>query len=255
MSQPLYFLPGLRASAAESIALRKGVLKERGLLDVFADVPQEQQPLQELPGRGPGGLAGCLLCYTTPKGDIPRRWGYYHKEQSWTPVGDGSLLWIGVDTAEPPTPEGMARRKQYGGYLVTIGDHEWQVPVIRRPDGTTELPCSMLWDATGKLIEPIKPAYEACWREFEEAAKWYYEGVSLDLSRGLELAVKALSLNYRFGRNEQNVLQVIDREMMQTILALTVDAPTFESQKKTVSIEPGERDCSETIDPATATSI
>ena len=253
MAQPLYFLPNLRAAAAEGVALRKQVLKERGLLEVFTDVPYVEQPLNELKGRGPEGLAGCILYYQTPNGQIPRRDGYCPKEQSWTPVGDGSLLWIGVDTAEPPKPEEMARKKQYDGYSVLLSDgNRWNVPIIRAPDDSTSLPRDMVWDSTGRLIEPIKPAYEAYWNETNETAGWVFDGKPVeDYGRALELAVRALSINYRYGRNEHNVLRSIDSETLSGVLVATVDGMT---QKKSVTNStPGLQADFPTTDPAVAT--
>jgi hypothetical protein len=255
MAQLLYFLPDLRQAAAESIPLRRSVLKERGLAEIFADVPFDQQPLWELPGRGPDNRAGCLLYYQTPAGGIPRRAEYQPKEQAWTPVGDGSLLWIGIDTAEPPKPEEMARRKQYGGYFVELGDGQrWIVPTIRRPDGSTELPTDMIWDAAGRLMEPIKAAYQAYWEETAEVAQWFFEEAEPNRARALELAVRALSLNYRFGRNEQNILRTIDRETVFTLLAATVEASS--APKKTgqvMSVVPGSPGDSPVIDLPAAT--
>lgn len=247
MCQPLYFLPDLRAAAAEGIPLRKQVLKERGLLEVFADVPYVEQPLNELKGRGPDGLAGCILYYQTPNGQIPRQSGYCPKEQQWTPVGDGSLLWIGVDTAEPPKPEEMARKKQYGGYRITLGDGDWLVPTIRRPDGSTELPTDMVWDSTGRLIEPIKPLYQAYWEETKEVATWFFDGVEPDRQRALELAIRALSINYRYGRNEHNVLRAIDSESLLIVLAATVDAPS--APKKTDQVTNAEHGSGDSSQP------
>jgi hypothetical protein len=252
MAQPLYFLPHLRESAAKDVALRKQVLKERGLAEVFADVPMVEQPLQEMPGRGPGDLPGCLLCYQTVAGDMPRRWGYFPREQSWTPVGDGSLLWIGVDSAELPKPEELARKKQYDGYAVLLGDgNRWNVPIVRAPDDSTSLPRDMVWDATGRLIEPIKPMYQSFWEDTAEVASWVFDGVPPDYHRALELSVRALSINYRYDRNLHNVLRVIDSETLTGVLVATVDGMT---QKKSVtSTEPGLSDCSPPTAPAVAT--
>lgn len=248
----MYFLPDLRSAAAEGVALRRQVLTERGLAEVFADVPYAEQPLQELPGRGPADKPGCLLCYQTTASQIPRRWGYYPREQTWTAVGDGSLLWIGVDTAEPPKPEEMARKKQYDGYSVLLGDgNRWNVPIIRAPDDSTSLPRDMVWDATGRLIEPIKPLYQAYWNETAETCRWVFDGEQPDYGRALELAVRALSINYRFGRSEQNVLRIIDSETLSGVLVATVDGMT---QKKSVTnSQPGQQADSPITDQAAAT--
>jgi hypothetical protein len=268
MSQPLYFLPNLRAAQCENVALRRAMLKERDLTEVFADVPMVEQSLFDVTGRGPGDKSGCILAYQTPAGDVPTRLGYYPNEQTWTPVGDGSLVWIGIDPSDPPKPADLARRKQYASYGVTCGDgNQWAVPVIRRPDDSTDLPTDMVWDATGRFIEPIKPAYQSFWTEAAEFSAWYYGGGYLSgqfpAERGVELAIRALSINYRFGRNEQNMLRVVDRDCYEMILSATVDAPNaasyVEAEKKTSGLlstantTPGSQDDCQVIDQPAAT--
>lgn len=240
MCQPLYFLPNLRQQQCQSVAQMRAILAERGLTDVFADVPQETMPAVELTGRGPDGQSGVILCYQSPATDIPRRIGYTPAEQQWTKVDDG--LYLGVDTAEVPTPADMQRKYQHGGYRVPLNGHDWLVPVIRRPDDTTLLPRDWKWDATGRDVQPIKPAYRGYWEETAEVLTWFLldelppEATSV---KALELCVRALSINYRFGRNEQNILGVIDPDNAMTILAVTVDYPRFHElrtaieQKKT----------------------
>lgn len=266
MAQPLYFLPDLRAAQCDNTALRRSVLKERGLTDVFADVPMEQQPCFDLTGRGPGNKSGVILAYQTAAGHVPTRLGYYPDEQDWTPVGDGSLLWIGINPADPPKPEEMARRRQYGGYSLPLGDgNRWQVPIIRRRDGSSELPRAMGWDAAGRYAEPLKPAFQSYWDETGPVADWYFGGMvePFGNQRALELALRALSLNYRYGRNEHAVLNVIDTETFLTVLAATIDAfrvdDVLESLKKTSdpqdtqSISLGQPEGSPDTNPAAAT--
>lgn len=233
MAQPLYWLPNLRQDAAGSVPLRRAVLRERGLGDVFADVPFEQQSLWELPGRGPGDAPGCLLCYQAPSGAVPRRLGYYPDEQTWQPVGDGSLLWIGIDSAEPPKPEEMARPQRVRGYALSLGDgNEWAIPVVRRhdPDHPTLLPCAFTRDAAGRQVETVRNAYRPHWEAFRQAAEWVYGGMpaeSIGREEVVDLAVRAIGINYRFGWQEQNALQVIDSENYLTIVAAAVDLPSF----------------------------
>lgn len=268
MCQPLYFLPDLRSAACDSVPLLRSVLRERGLWEVFADVPDTHTVVAELTGRGPGGKSGVILYYQTATGEVPRRSGYTPDEQSWSPVADGSLVWIGVDPSEPPKPEEMARRRQYRGYSLECGDGQrWQVPIIRRPDGSTELPRDMVYDSAGRYSEPLKAAYAAYWDEIGEFAEWYYGGMDpegFSRERGLQLATRALSLNYRFGPHEQNALRIIDADCYLTILAAAVDAPTWtdidEAQKKMrgqssiASISPGLPAASATTDLAMANS-
>lgn len=226
MAQPLYFLPHLREKQLESIPQTRAVLKERGLTDVFADVARDEMTVCELSGRGPGDLSGVILAYKRPDEQIPRRLGFYPKEQAWTPVGDGSQVWLGIDTDEPPTEADLRRKRQYSGYRIELGDGgQWHIPIIRRPDGSTELPRQMKWDPTGRLIEPIKPAYESYWQETEQVVKWAQQRSEVPTTDALELCVRALSINYRFGKAEQNLLGIVDSENWLTLLLCTVDWP------------------------------
>lgn len=243
MAQPLYFLPGLsRSQLLPGGKLSRSLLAGRGLGEIFDDVGvgRDDFATAELAGRGPGNKSGIFLCYHTPAGEVPRRVDYRPDEQAWHEAGDG--LWIGLDTDDPPTPLDLSRRKQHAGYRLELADGQsWVVPVIRRPDGTTELPTDLYWDTAGKLVEPLKERYRAYWDQTAEVAEWFFgekgfDAEGFEKGKALELAVRALGLNYRFGRAEQNVLRVVDRENFLTVLAYTVDVPKAvllsESQKK-----------------------
>ncbi len=190
-----------------------------------------EQPLTELTGRGPGDKSGCILYYQTPSGDIPRRAGYYPKEQVWAPVGDGSLLWIGVDTAEPPKPDEMTRKRKTRGYDITLGDgNSWHVPVIRRCDDSTMLPQSFKRGATGKLETEVRHASRDHWEAFREAAAWVIGGMEsekMPQDVAVELSVLALSINYRFGWNEQNAMGIVGSDNYLFVLAAAVDIPAL----------------------------
>lgn len=241
MAQPLYFLPHLQWNRDQSLSTIRLILRERGLAEVFSDVPQEQVCVAVLNGRGPGDLSGTIIAYQTFAGDVPRRLGYYANEQRWMPVGDGTQCWIGIDTDEPPKPEDLRRRKEHSGYTLELGDgNRYSVPVIRRPDGSTGLPTDLYFDAVGKLCEPIKPAYERYWEASKEVSEWFFGDTQpevIDTAKAFRLAVDALGINYRFGMQEQNALRLIDKENFITLLMLTIDWPAVrddaEAQKKT----------------------
>jgi hypothetical protein len=216
------------------------LLADRKLTDVFADVGHAEIIPVETPGRGPDQQSGVILSYQTPAGQTARRMEFKEAEQRWTKIHDG--LYIGVDPSDMPTAEDMRRKNQHGGYRVTLGNSEWLVPVIRRPDDSTLLPRDWYWDESGRDVQPIKEAYRAYWDETASVLDWFIadelppEATS---HRALELCVRALSINYRFGRNEQNVLRIIDPDNAMTILGITVDYPRFSElvgavqQKKT----------------------
>lgn len=237
MAQPLYFLPGLsRAELAPSGPLRKAILAERGLAQIFEGVTSIERDctLCEISGRGPSDLSGSILAYQRSDGAIPRRIGYYAGEQSWTPVGDGNLLWIGTDTSEPPTPADLRRPKAHSGYPINLAGAVWLIPVIRRPDGSTELPQDYYWDSAGLFQKSLKETYRTIWDRLAEVADWYFteggfDSPTFSLEKAVGLSIDVLGLNYRFGRNEQSLLRVIDSENWSTILACAVDVIGYDA--------------------------
>jgi hypothetical protein len=232
-------------------------------------VPLELQPCYELSGNGPGGLAGCMLCYQTPDGRMPRAWGNKLIDSlPWSPVGDGSLLWIAIDPADPPRPDELARPRRCRGYEIELGDSQkWHVPVIRRPDGSSLLPSAFSRDTAGRRIEKLRAEFTAHFEAFRGVAEWMYGGMppaALDRDPFIDLAVRAIGINYRFGWNEQEQLGLIGNDNYLTILAAAVDLPAFnatvEAQKKSsgqqseTSISPGPPAESPVTHPASAIS-
>lgn len=269
--QPLYFLPSLtKEQLAPGERFDRAVLRARGLADVFADCDYRDCLFNEPTALGPGGHSGLYLAYQVPvTAELPRRTAYYPDEQEWHQVGDGSLLWIGIDKASPPTAADMQRKRVYHGYYVTLADGQaWAIPVIRRPDGSTELPCDMVFDAAGNVVEPIKRAYVDYWEETADVADWFYtpdgfDAESFSKPRALKLAIRALGLNYRYGINEQNAVRAIDTMNWVSVLGSTVDlSKTLElaAAKKNeapaaepLNTLPGQPDDCPTTAPAAAT--
>ena len=269
--QPVYFLPNLtKEQLAPGERLDHSVLRARGIGDVFADCDFRDVLINQPSGLGPGQHSGLYLCYLVPgTGAIPDRTGFYPDEQEWHQVGDGELVWIGVTKASPPTAADLVRKRVFHGYYVTLADAEnWAVPVIRRPDGSTQLPCDMIFDAAGNVVEPIKRQYVEYWDETAEVAEWFFGEKGFDVSgfsksRALRLAIRALGLNYRYGVNEQNIVRAIDTMNWVSVLASTVDlskalelvekksAPATVAEPLNTS--PGQPVDSPTTDPAVAT--
>lgn len=238
MSQPLYFLPHVAWQRGQSLSLTRSIIREAGLADIFSDVSADDVGFNPLAGRGPGDLSGSIIYWCDR--DPPRRMGYYPAEQTWHAVGDGKQLWIGIDTDSPPKPEEMKRRLLHGGYDLELGDgNKWAIPVVRRTDGTTNLPTDMVFDAAGKLQEPLKPAYQQYWEASAEVCQWFFgeSETGPDKAQALRLAVGVLGLNYRYGINEQAALRLIDATNFLALLALSVDLPRVraeqDAQKKT----------------------
>jgi len=226
MSQPLYFLPDVPHAAlvGPDGSLSRTLLRSRGLDEIFADVQSIHVDcaVNVLSGRGPGDRSGVILCYQGRDGQLPRRLGYYPDEQAWLEVGDGRY-WLGHDTADPPTADDLQRPgRRHPGYFLDSDCGRWVVPVIRRPDDTTDLPRDLYQDLrTGELHQPLKAAYHDYWEETGEVLAFLRlkedpgdepRRVEIPMARALDLAVRALGLNYRFGQAEQALLRVIDAD-------------------------------------------
>lgn len=242
---PIYFFPGLQLSQLVDASglLRRDVLREFGLDEVLADVRhQDQASVFELASGGPGAAgggqqaAGGVMLVALQAGEPPARLGYWPEHQAWRAVGDGRLL-MGIDQAAPPSPTDLRRRKPLRGYelwLDSIGASV-MIPVLRSPSGETSLPEDWGYDAAGKFTTSIRGEYVALWEasaEIWDALIARKEDARVSKERGLELCLQILSLNYRYGRHEQNLLHWVDSDNWGDILALAVDAPALKEYRE-----------------------
>jgi len=262
MAPPIYFFPKLtREELAPEGKLSPAVLSQYGdLARTFADLTdlRRDASLTELTGHGPGGSSGCLLCALPAEGQPPPRLGYFPDFQTWTPVGGtgsasgtggtGSAsgtrenLWVGTDNEHPIAPADLRRKKTFPGYEIELAGGQWTVPVVRNPEGGTGLPRDFVYADGGKVEQRIKAAYIGLWEKFARAVWLLFdpEGpwpLAIDLAEGTDLCLEALALNYRVGRIEQNLLGLIDSETWLTILAASVDYPTFRDAAEAVERE------------------
>ena len=236
----IYFFP--KRSLSDLFAgdrFAPAMLQQYGLADVLGDIEHvSAHGKTDMTGRGPGDYSGAMFWANT-RGKVPTRAGYYPDFQRWTDVGtEAAPLWIGVDTEYPPTPEDLQRAAVTPGYKVTLADeNEWEVPVIRRVEGGTNLPQDMYFDSAGQFQLETKAAYLEMWDS--TAAVWnHVYGVQLDgseledpvellFSEALVLCTRYLGINYRFGAKEQRVLRLIDTtaSTYRGVLHAVVDAP------------------------------
>jgi hypothetical protein len=263
MSAPLYFLPGVyRQHLIQGDRFSRTVLAGRGLEAIFGDVEHvpSEATVAEISGGGPGGTGGTLLVPLVPGSPPPVRLGYYPQFQDWTNHGD--QFWLGIDRESPPGPEDLRRTKQIGGYRMALGDgRDWLVPILRRPNGTSEFPSSFGWDAAGVFSSVVRPAYRQLWEDAGELVELFLanklrEAAKVDLPRLVDWCVRVLAVNYRFDRVMQSALGVIGSDDWMTILAYAIDGPTYlelrgEAQKKTASAEPPTSASSPVGEPAT----
>lgn len=221
MSGFLYFVPGPNVPTAQSIASR------------FAHHQEA-----DLPGRptttGPGGEAGHIFTLTSPKmrgGCGPKRLGWYEDgTQVWKPI-PGSDLWIGTVTADPPTPQDLARRSALEGMLVELNDgNKWCVPMVKRwPDGAIGACIETAYSLTtdGRIaFEKPTAAYDRLWARITKLWKAIPKDSperNMTDEEGFLLCCDVLGLNYRLGPAEVAALNLITTRNMTDIFCVMCD--------------------------------
>lgn len=223
--QPLYFLPDEQLfDVLTDGIIKRDVLAKHGIADSFSDVQGPKAGDCDAADcvSGPEGLKGVILAYKRPDGKGPAP---HYQERGWDWAKCRGNLWIG--TQGEVTADDLQRPRGYDGYKIPLADMgDWLIPVIRRDDGSTELPRVMGWDDAGTFTETIREKYRDFWETTRDVLVWLTEpnGTdNMDKGHAARLAVRALTINYRFGMVEQRALQVVDSENFLTILGMTID--------------------------------
>lgn len=141
--------------------------------------------------------------------------GYHAEAQTWKPATKSGALeagryWIGWETARPPRPVDLERRKCHPGTLVRLRDgNQWLVPAAR------QFPQVYGLNDDGVFAGVV----EAQYREFYDRA-WQY----LNLLRGVDkentcnlgnpaeawaFSVQALAWNYRINADIATALELL----------------------------------------------
>jgi len=249
MAPPLYFFPKLTLDQLApggrldyQVLAGYGVGLERTFADVEL-VPRDAAAF-DLAKAGPGGHSGSLLCALAPSGPPPVRVGYFPDFQEWEETLGG--VWVAADREHPITAEDVSRRRRIGGYQVELAGQTWEIPVIRDPQGGSQLPSSYVYGKDRKATKQLKAQYvdlwlslaKACWLFFDPEGP--YPELSMELTEATNLCLDCLSVNYRVGMIEQNLLGLVDSETWTSILACAVDYLTYrdlarqvDEQKKT----------------------
>lgn len=280
MAPPLYFFPNVaKAKLVQGGKFSTEVLGPRNLTRTFSDVSVGECFVEDLQGTGPGGSAGVIMRAFATNGERPTRTGYYPKNelQEWTHFSeaDGDF-WVGLDSVLRPTPVDLQRKTQVAGYPVTLGKHDWTIPVIRDPEGGTGLPRKWIMEASGDVAEEVEDAYRELWESFVGVVDIFFNpedpapaGVfQIDRREAMAHCLDALTINYRIGRAEQNLLGIVTADNWPSILGATVDIGAFyavyndaqDAKKKrdldratrpeSPDTDPGEVDDSQDIDRA-----
>lgn len=270
MAAPIYFLPQLHLQdLRDGARFRASIVEQRRLTHVLGDVVdlQAECAITDLRGAGPGGQSGLLV---TRLGDggrgLPERFGFYPDFQEWHDAGE---FWIGLDREQRPEPEDLLRRRpRVGDWSVELSDGKhWVVPVVRRPDGSSELPHSVGW-RRGAFVEQIRRDYAAIWERTARVVEWFTgDGPTRhDYAEAATIAVEVLAINYRLSEAEVTALDLLDTTNLWTVLMSAIDWQRVErlldAQKKTTSpsdpetpsTSPGSEASVPTIAPAAESS-
>ena len=214
----------------EGTRFRGEFVAAAGLEHALAETREGDWSVQQL-AAGPGDQPGLLVQHL---GCAPL--GYHAARQRWRNEG---RFWIGQ--AGEVRAEPLARPRMAGGYAVELSGETWQVPILRRPDGSSELPQQVGWEGE-TYTERVAERYRRLWEDSAEVCEWFARGFE-GIGRGhhpqiLDFAVRALGVNYRFGRPEQNLLGVIDSANWASVLMAAVDWPAVMEAKKKVPDTP-----------------
>jgi len=182
--------------------------------------------------RGPDEAQGTCFCVPGRK----TRLGYYPDKQRWRKFkvsdrSEPSDLWLGVETAAPPSPEDLLRERPYQGTPVKLKDgREWIVPLARA------LPQSLGLDEDGELKLTPEPRFlwvdelvEQIWKAIAQRDE---DGtVSLTIADEWKQANDVLALNYHVGPEEASVLGLLDTQNVSDVRPAWID---WENVRKTL---------------------
>ncbi len=232
MAPPIYFFPGLPERELSGPRMNPAILKQYGLTSTLGDLGliREGVGVWSLPGAGPSGGSGMMVTAFI-NGNPPPRMAYLKGQQTWTKVQNDPELWIGLDNEEPPGPDDLVRAEIISGHPVKLKGHEYRIPVIRSPISETGLPEDMLYDADGQFIVALQPRWQQLWEDTGDVWDMLYtdEHPAMAFSKILDLCLKFLGVNYRYGRFEQAALRLVDtdRNTWNQIFNAALDVPTL----------------------------
>jgi hypothetical protein len=268
MAPPLYFFPAVtREQLLPDGELNRELLRAADLAETLADVRAGDCSILELSGAGPGGHSGAILCALPTSQKAPVRLGFYPDFQTWSEfrLTTSSLttdhcplttLYVGLDKEHPPTPECLCRKRRIDGYEVALGDgHTWTVPIVRDPRGASRMPSRWTYGPARKATTTLRDEYRAVWETWGPVVDFFFDPggrteLAMDVQEALDYCLQVLALNYRLGPCEQCLLDLVGPDNWSTVLAASVDLPTFrdvyervhqqrlQQQKKTASPTP-----------------
>lgn len=226
----LYFVPKRKSVSA-------GQLRELGLAYAI-DSPVTRETM-----RGPGNQAGILVADSSLVD--PARLRYAKDEQEWRKLpgaGEDGPSVGRYGTERHPTPDQLARPRQLPGPEIELLDGQrWTVPLIRTWQLHDTDPRILYHDAVPRVLDiddsgkfvtgAFVPQFAALAARGIAAAESIYNqltgrdstGAALEPQEVLGLAVDLLGTNYRVGRAEIALMRILDEELANAIVRLSLD--------------------------------
>lgn len=206
--------------------MQSPVFTNGGLSLVFADCKDAVQHVQT---KGPDGSAGVMVFALPNDGEVPFRMRYVPEDQEWF-ESDG--YWVGYNKNNPPTPEGIERRKICDHYRYTLADGRiWKCPRVRR--GMIPLVPHWYRVRGGQITFEVRPEYRDL---FERSAEWTIDG-RIQVGDLVAACSECLSLNYRGTAEEFTAMNAFDDSSTFDVMRAALDEQFFidllcASQKK-----------------------
>jgi len=201
----LYYIPEVDPSQVSP-----SLLEGRGVTLSLRDLFSNWQPSHNVTVapivHGPDGKSGCYVYPIPQTGNLPRTHGYDPETQEWE---DCDGYWLGIDTENRPTPPELIRPTVVSGYEYRlVDDWEWICPVLRRPNGTPNIPQS--WGENGQeFVEKVLIQWEWAWKLSEKIWNVFIGEEDIERPEAWDICCQLLSINYRIGKHEITKLGLV----------------------------------------------
>ncbi len=224
---PLYYLAGVPTER-----VTRETFAEHGIDEVLADAiaTDDWTSMLHTARTGPDGTSGTVVA--APPYNASEQYtqlpGYYPDRQDWRELGPG--VWFGTDRESPPTPDGLERTKQVGGFAHELADgNVWVCPTVRRAFFVPCVPCIQdgVFDERRRLTSltrRVKPEWESLWNRSLVWAAKEFSGEWEPVERWAAAAT-CLAVNYRVGPEEITALGLFDEDAITKLLSAALDVP------------------------------
>lgn len=242
----LYFLPGANPNHLKTDGNLRKELAARGLDYLGIKSPAEIVVTHEtdLGGvtivRKVGGVMPDVVAWRDVGVSVECGRGENTSGKSAQPT----FFHVGTPGELVPGPSDLARAMIYPGYEIDdAAGRSWTVPVARSPSGQTSLPSDFVFDLqSGQIRQQRKTEFDWLWELSGKLYQHWYANEAMPVSQLAAAAVRILSVNYRIGPAEVNLLQLagcplVDTTTAQTITLFCLDNPKLNEQKKSEMTE------------------